>query len=80
MSLDPAATLAVSFLQAPTGPGLHYGLRLPGDQSALLNGMIGTGRLTIESPGLARPAIVFVSQGETYVGVPPPPGSLILLR
>jgi len=80
LSLDPEASLTVSFLEAPASPGLHYGLRLPGDQSALLNGMIGTGRLTIESPGLARPAIVFVAQGETYVGVPPPPGSLFLLR
>jgi len=75
------ATLTLRFLTVPdTLP--HYGLRWAGNHVATLQGWLGEsdGRLVVDSSGLPRPAEVFHYQGATYIGVPPPPGSLILLR
>ena len=78
LTIDGAATITVRFLEPPSHGSLHYGLRLAGDRMTELTTM--GGNLVIDSSGLSRPAAFFLHQGDTYVGIPPPPGSLFLLR
>ncbi len=79
LSINPAATITVRFLEKPTQGGLHYGLRLAGDWVSELTDM--GGNLVIDSSGLPEPAEIMLHQGDTYVGwMPPPAGTVIMIR
>jgi len=73
----PGANLSIVFTAPPAHPGLHYGLRVAGD---VVDDLQAAGWLSIDDDALPRPAQVFRYQGDTYVGIAPPPGSLFLLR
>jgi len=79
---EPDSTIQLIFTE-PAAQQPHYGLRWDGDHGATLEGWLDAsdGRLVVDDAGLGGPkAVVFRLQGATYIGVPPPPGSLILLR
>jgi len=86
--LADASTLAILddgvlrlvFGQAPTQAGVHYGLKWEGDKTGILQPLLDAGRIELDISAIGGRAGTFVSQGYTYLGIPPPPGSLILLR
>jgi len=79
LSMHADATLTLRFFE-PAASQPHYGFRWAGNHADTLEPMLGDGRLVIEDTALARPAAIYTLQGDTYVGVPPPPGSLFMLR
>ena len=78
--MDPDATVTVRFL-APAAALPHYGLAWAGDHVATLEAWESDGRLVINDAGLGgETAEIFLTGGSTYVGLPPPRGSLFRLR
>ncbi len=74
------ARLTVRF-SAPPDSLPHYGFRWAGDHVATLNTMIQAGQVLVDDAGMMGPsAVVFSNQGATYIGVPPPSGTVIMIR
>jgi len=79
-SVHADATLTLRFFE-PAASQPHYGFRWARNHATTLETMRDDGQIVIDDAGLGGPAaIVFVMQGDTYIGVPPPGGSLFLLR
>jgi len=72
--------LRIAFRSAPAARPF-YGLSWQGDHVAALQALQAAGTLVVDSSGLApKPATIFKTGGATYIGLPPPAGSLFLLR
>jgi len=80
LAVDADATLTLRFLE-PGAQQPHYGFRWDGNHATTLETMRTDGRLMIEDAGLGGPSVVIYSlHGATFIGIPPPSGTLFLLR
>jgi len=72
------ASVHLVFLADPVHDGLHYGLKIAGNVAEALQ---AADWLSVDDDALTgRKAAIYSQGGDTYVGIPPPPGSLFLLR
>jgi len=77
-AIESGATLTLRF-NAPAGTLPHVGFRWTGDHRDELEALLGS-RLIVDSSGLENPAEVFLFQGATCIGIPPPRGAMLLVR
>jgi len=76
-TVEAGATVQLVFEAPPSHSGLHYGLKVAGN---VVDDLTAADWLSWDDSALSRPAEVYHVAGETYVGIPPPAGSLFLVR
>jgi len=88
-SMPDGATMTITFEADPAHGDLHYGLKISGDVAdALQDALVvdpqdpqpGQWLIVDDDALTGNETTIFTSAGDTYVGIPPPAGSLFLLR
>jgi hypothetical protein len=79
LTVQDGARITIRFMQ-PVAALPHYGLRWVGNHLVQLQALRSAGKLVINDGGLGRTATVYVQSGATYVGIPPPAGTMFVLR
>jgi hypothetical protein len=69
----------IVFQENPTHNDEHFGLKIAGNQVAALQAATNTW-LSWDDTALTQEAEIFYSLGYTYVGVPPPAGTMLIVR
>ncbi len=73
--------IEITFAEDPDNENeVYWGLRWEGDKVAELEALETDGKLTWDDSAIPQTASIFASGGFTYVGIPPPAGTLIRIR
>ena len=81
MNLATNGALSITFVESPAQTGLHYGLRWTGDHRTTLGAWLADGRIALNDAALgSRRATLFKTGGETFIGIPPVPGTVFVVK
>jgi len=87
-AMTEGASMSITFEADPAHGQLHYGLKIAGNVAEALQDALVDPEdpqpdqwLSVDDEALTgTQATIFTVAGDTYLGVPPPPGSLFLIR
>ena len=78
-TVEAGAVITLTFLE-PAASLPHHALRWAGNHVAELEAMVSDGRIVIDDAGLGKTASVYLKSGDSYVGLPPPAGTMFTIR
>ncbi len=64
----------------PGGSDPYWGLKLAGDQTTTLETLKTAGKLTWNDAAVGGKVQIYAYKGDSYVGIPPPCGTVLMLR